>query len=203
MTLSRALLITLASLSLGACKTADGLVSDIGTSLNLDSGTSPYATPDVAVAHSNDPCPQVQIVDELSALSEFSSAKNTSEDNLVSRVNLQHVESACSFQTDQVSVDMKMAFESALGPKGKLRSNDIPFFSYPFFIAVADPEGIIMAKEVFSASMTYARNEKTHTHYENMRQLIPMPRREDARRHKVLLGLQLDPAQLAYNRKNM
>ena len=96
-----------------------------------------------------------------------------------------------------------MAFESTLGEKGKLRKNDKPFFSYPFFVAVTDPKGVIMAKEIFSASMTYDRNEDSHTYYESMRQLIPLDRKSSAKRHKVLLGFQLDPAQLKYNRQNM
>ena len=201
--LPRALLLCAACIGLSACQTADGLVSDISSTFNLDRSSSPYAISDVEVAKTNDPCPQVHIVDELSSLSEFASVGNTSERNLISRVNLQQVESSCSFQNNQVSVDLKMAFESTLGEKGKLRKNDKPFFSYPFFVAVTDPKGVIMAKEIFSASMTYDRNEDSHTYYESMRQLIPLDRKSHAKRHKVLLGFQLDPAQLKYNRQNM
>jgi len=114
---SRTLLLCVACIGLSACETADGLVSDISGAFNLDGSRSPYAVSDVEVAKVNDPCPQVHIVDELSSLSEFASAGNTAESNLISRVSLQQVESACSFQNDQVSVDLKMAFESILGEK--------------------------------------------------------------------------------------
>lgn len=203
MTFSKYLLLCLSASTLAACQTADGFVADIADTFNLSGNSSPYAISDVEVAKTKDPCPQVKIVDELSSLSEFASPGNTSEPNLISRVNLQQVESTCSFQNDQVSVDLKMAFESTLGAKGRLRSSDKPFFSYPFFVAVTDPQGIIMAKEVFSASMTYEKGEESHVYFETMRQLIPLDREENAKRHQVLLGFQLDPAQLKYNRANM
>lgn len=204
MKLSKYLLLCLSATTLAACQTADGFVADFSDTFNMQGGgSSPYAISDVEVAKSNDPCPRVSIVDELSSLSEFASPGNTSESNLISRVNLQQVESTCSFQNDQVSVDLKMAFESTLGEKAKVRATDKPFFSYPFFVAVTDPKGIIMAKEVFSASMTYEKGEDSHNYYETMRQLIPIDRKSNAKRHQILLGFQLDPAQLKYNRANM
>ena len=204
MKLSKYLLLCLSATTLAACQTADGFVADFADTFNMQGGgSSPYAISDVEVAKSNDPCPRVSIVDELSSLSEFASPGNTSESNLISRVNLQQVESTCSFQNDQVSVDLKMAFESTLGEKAKVRATDKPFFSYPFFVAVTDPKGIIMAKEVFSASMTYNKGEDSHNYYETMRQLIPIDRKSNAKRHQILLGFQLDPAQLKYNRANM
>lgn len=197
------LLLCLSAGTLAACQTADGFVADVAETFNVQGGSSPYAISDVEVAKSDNPCPRVRIVDELSSLSEFASPSNTSESNLISRVNLQQVESTCSFQKDQVSVDLKMAFESRLGEKAKVHATDQPFFSYPFFVAVTDPRGIIMAKEVFSASMTYLKGEQSHVYYENMRQLIPLEREENAKRHQILLGFQLNPAQLQYNRANM
>ena len=203
MTFSKYLLLCLSASTLAACQTTDGFVADIADTFNLSGGSSPYAISDVEVAKTKDPCPQVKIVDELSSLSEFASPGNTAESNLISRVNLQQVQSTCSFQSDQVSVDLKMAFESTLGEKARVRATDQPFFSYPFFVAVTDPKGIIMAKEVFSASMTYEKDEDSHVYFETMRQLIPLDREENAKRHQVLLGFQLDPSQLQYNRANM
>lgn len=199
----RYLLLCAATLGLAACQTADGLVADVSEAFSLNGGSSPYATSEVELAKSNDPCPQVQIVDELSSFSEFDSPDATSEERLVSRVTLNQVESSCTIQGDQAIVDLKLAFLGSLGPKAKKNSNDKPFFSYPFFVAVTDPKGIIMAKEVFGASMTYERDEKTHDYFENLRQIIPVRTQDSAKRYKVLLGFQLDAKQLKYNRKYM
>ena len=148
----------------------------------------------------DDGCPTVQIVDELSSLSEFTGSTRT-EPNLISRVNLNQVESSCAFIDGQIALDLRLAFEGALGPKAKKSSSDKPLFSYPFFVAVTNPSGVILAKEIFSASMTYERNEDSHTYFENMRQLIPISDRENAHRYKVMLGFQLSEEQLKYNRK--
>lgn len=131
MKFSKYLLLCLSATTLAACQTADGFVADFADTFNMGGGSSPYAISDVEVAKTKDPCPQVKIVDELSSLSEFASPSNTSESNLISRVNLQQVQSTCSFQSGQVSVDLQMAFESTLGDKGRVRSTDKPFSPTP------------------------------------------------------------------------
>ena len=199
-----ALLLGLSTITLSACQTLEGAWQDINapfqerqSSLDLPQNRA------IAPAAAASPCPEIEIVDELSSMSEFEPANKTEPENLVSRVNLKQVESTCRFSDDYVAVDLKLAFESSLGAKAKLRKNDKPFFSYPFFVAVADPDGYVLAKEIFGASMTYERNEESHTYFEKMRQLIPINRKEDARHFKVMLGFQLDESQLDYNRENM
>jgi len=145
-------------------------------------------------------CPQVEIVEELSSLSEFTDMVAPEPKNLLSRVDMGLLESKCEHGDGEVIVDLKLVFESILGPKATRTVRDRPFFSYPFFIAVTGPKGDIMAKEVFSASMTYNLREDSHTYYESLRQIIPVPSKHQASLHKVLIGFQLNQAQLNYNR---
>lgn len=147
-------------------------------------------------------CPSVTIVDELSSLTEFEGFNGAQTEDLTSQVFMTKVSSGCNHNERNVTVDLKLEFKGMLGPGAKVQDNDKPFFSYPFFIAVLNEKDEILAKEVFSASLTYARNEDTHTYYESMRQIIPI---ESGRPggHKVLVGFQLTQDQLAYNRQNM
>lgn len=196
--------LALLCLGLGGCQTLETMKSDFSSAMN-DQKPPPgheIITED-GISMSSNPCPLVQIVDELSSLSEFSPADSTSTDNLVSRVTLSQVDSACSFKGNLVSVDLKLAFEGVLGAKAKINKNDKPYFAYPFFLAVTDPKGVVLAKDVFAASMTYDRADSTHTYYEKLRQLIPIQSREQAASFKIMIGFQLDYDQLKYNRRNM
>lgn len=206
MKLSGLCLLSFAILTLGGCRTLDALSNDIDNTFNLPANTQSKETltaqGGLQQAEIN-PCPSVQIVDELSSLSEFTPSNKAEENNIISRVDLSQANSSCSFEGDLAVVDMTLVFQGMLGPKAKLNSSDKPFFSYPFFVAVTDPFGVVLAREVFSASMTYERNEKNHTYYEKLRQLIPIRARTQASRYKIMIGFQLDPVQLDYNRANM
>lgn len=197
--------------SLSACRTIEGFSEDVNSAFGNRTAAQAMDGGDILSAHAgapasgirtDNPCPEVQIVDELSSISEFSPPSASFTENLISRADLSHAESFCTFQDKLAIVDLKLVFDAALGPQGRASGNK-NFFSYPFFIAVTDPKGVVLAKEVFSASMNFEAGQATHRYHENLRQLVPIRTREQARRFKILMGFQLSPAQLAYNRANM
>lgn len=148
-------------------------------------------------------CPNIQIVDELSQLNEFRTEKRQRRNELVSSVTLIHTGTSCTYEKGYIAVDIELEFHSHLGPRGKTYREDQPFFAYPFFVAVSDNDGHMLAKEIFAASVTYERDASAHVYYENLRQLIPIQRKKDVYKYDILLGFQLSQAQLEYNRANM
>jgi len=191
-----------ALIGLNACQTLDALQSDV---YDLSQGTVPVAN--VVTGSSErllaNPCPQVEIVDDLSSISDFTSPKRQKKDSLISRVDIKSAESTCKLASKSAIVDLKVMFNGLLGQKGRAKSTGKPFFSYPFFIAVTSPSGQVMAKEIFAASLTYDTNENTHLYSENLRQIIPITSKKHANQYRILIGFQVTPDQLAYNRKHM
>ncbi len=187
---------------LGGCQTTDAMHEDVS---NLTSGNMPLSgmTSGTAEGLLESPCPQVEIVDDLSSISDFSDPQKQAKNQLISRVDLKSAESSCKLASKSVTVDLKLIFEGKLGPKGRQNASDKPFFSYPFFIAVTSPGGNIMAKEIFAASMTYGAKEDTHAYFEKLRQIIPIKNKDLANRYRILIGFQVTPDQLAYNREHM
>ncbi len=185
-----------------SCQTLDSLKDDLSS---LD--TAHYATAEVIGGSSEillqSPCPKVTIVDDLSSISDFLNPNNTTKENLVSRVDLKSAESTCKLGSKSAIIDLKLIFNGTLGAKGRDISSNKPFFSYPFFVAITTPSGKIMAKEIFAASLTYDHQQNTHSYFENLRQIIPIKSKSLAKRYKVLIGFQLTPNQLAYNREHM
>ncbi len=194
------ILLSAALLTLPACDTVDRLMGSLDDTAR--SPESHLVREPTSNALIND-CPDVKIVDELSMLTEFTNAAMPDDSNTISRAHVSMGESTCTYTERSVTMDVKLVFDSELGPRAKVKDSDTPFVSYPFFVAVTDEDGRILAKEVFAASMTYASNEKTHTYTENIRQVVPLRRREDGRDHKVLIGFQLTAEQLAFNRRFM
>lgn len=141
-------------------------------------------------------CPETEIVQELSGYSDFVSTQYLAEDQLISRAHISAIDSTCSYNPRSVQVDLKLTFEGTVGPMGQGRSE----YTYPFFVAITGPGGKILAKEVFSASMDYSGGSYK-TYQENMRQIIPLSDPEKGMQHKILIGFQLGPEQLDYNRK--
>lgn len=193
---------TLAIFTLSACQTLDAMQSDFN---EVSHGTfeTAQAVTDPTGHLLASPCPQVEIVDDLSSLSDFESPKTQNKENLISRVDLRSAESSCKLASKSAVVDLKLFFNGQLGAKGRIKPSDKPFFSYPFFVAVTAPSGKIMAKEIFAASLTYAANEDAHVYNEVLRQIIPINSKSEASRYKILIGFQVTPDQLAYNRAHM
>ncbi|MGH1456915.1 MAG: hypothetical protein ACRBDI_09055 [Alphaproteobacteria bacterium] len=189
-------------LLLGACEPMDDFKSDLD---DLSAGKVTYSnmSQDPSERLLESPCPQVEIVDDLSSISDFTNPQKQNKANLVSRVDLRSAESTCKLASKSAVVDLKLIFDGKLGTKGRANKSDKPFFSYPFFVAVTSPSGKIMAKEIFAASLTYPPNETSHTYYEKLRQIIPIKGKDQARYYKILIGFQVTPDQLNYNRTHM
>jgi len=190
------------ALLLNACQTWEGLrddAYDVAEGNIYVAGATGH-TPEKLL---RSPCPQVEIVDDLSSISDFSNPRRQDKKNLISRVDLKSAESTCKLSSKTAIIDLKLLFNGKLGPKGRKTASERPFFSYPFFVAVTTPSGKIMAKEIFAASITYAANEDQHTYFENLRQIVPIKSKNQASNYRVLIGFQVTPDQLGYNREHM
>lgn len=195
--------ISVCLLSLTACETVEGLKEDIASIdfSNLGTAASVKQQEKQSNFLVDGNCPEVNIVDELSMLNEFSAGNTTKSSNLISSVRMNEAQSTCEFGERSVTVDLKLAFDGMLGAKGRSTSKEKPFFSYPFFVAVTSPSGKILAKEIFAASMTYDVGETEQRYFETLRQIIPADSRAQGSRYKIMIGFQLAEKQLTYNRR--
>ena len=187
---------------LGACQTYEGLKDDFAR-IDLSSFT-PAVSQTPEDKHSNflvdGDCPRIEVVDELSMLSEYNDPKDRVQNERISGIEIVRADSTCQYDERSVTVDLKLTFNGTLGPQGKTSPADTPFFSYPYFVAVTSSDDKILAKEIFAASMTYAAGENTKTYHETLRQIIPAENRTQGSRYKIMVGFQLTKEQLTENR---
>lgn len=202
------LILTIAALSLSACQTLESAfdtAGDIAENFTEDAfgdRIKPTTKGDLALSFANT-CPKITIVKELSTIHEFAENEKPSEDSLISKAHMTQEQTSCVTEENNLIINMQIAIKSELGEKAKIRKNDKPFFAYPFFVAVADAKGFVLAKEVFAAPVTFNRNETEHDYYENIRQIIPMRKGRMQDNINIYLGFQLNDRQLSYNRSNI
>lgn len=184
------------TLALPACEALEGVKQDFDA-LNLSSPAQQGRSEKLL---SLGACPHVDIVEELSSLHDFGNQTNAQDHNLISTVQMRESSNSCFYEKKSVTIDLELAFDGALGPRGRLKDSDKPSLSYPFFVAITDGGGTILAKEIFSVSLVYGPEQNTQTAIEKLRQIIPVPSKQKGASYKILTGFQLSQDQLAYNR---
>lgn len=183
-------------ITLAACQTMRGVEEDIGS---IGSSASLSADQDSSQKLIGS-CPVVEIVQDLAVYSDFAPPGETAPGDLVSSVGMSRSATSCAANKRSVTVDIQLAFDAVLGPRGRMSAGAKPFFTYPYFVAVTDPSGKIMAKEIFAASFSFEAGEEQHHHQETLRHIIPLENPANVSNYRVLIGFQLTPDQLEYNR---
>jgi hypothetical protein len=144
-------------------------------------------------------CPDVRIVSDLNQVHQFNDGRQPDQQDSVSSIWMKDIKENCTIGSKNISIDMTLAFEGTIGPKGKSRNTDKPSFAYPYFVAITNNQGNIVAKEVFAVTLSYENGQTHETKVEKVRQVIPVTS-NDMKNYKVLVGFQLSDDELAYNR---
>ncbi len=147
-------------------------------------------------------CPQATVRPDLTRLVEFYNPSKTDESSKLSEVTIVGVQNTCRVENDQLVMQIDLSLTGKIGPKAKVKSSDKVSFAYPYFVAVTDQTGIVVAKEIFAASMIYGPNETQGTQEESIFQTMPFPDSANGQSYNVIVGFQLSPEQLAYNHQH-
>jgi hypothetical protein len=200
--MNKLILLSIAALlSLSACRTYEGFVDDVGA-LDIPATLPSFESTPESLSYDMH-CPAVEVVEELKFYDDFTDDAAPAESRLISRATIGNVNNACQQNVRTNTTDIKITFNGMLGPNGRSTASDKPFFSYPFFVAITAPNGMVLSKEIFAASMTYPPGTNQQTYHENLRLIIPIEKPVHDKRQKILIGFQLTPDQLAYNRERI
>ena len=145
------------------------------------------------------PCPPIVIDPQLQTATEFYDMEKTSKENEVSRVVIAGTQSRCDRDSEYLTMEIDLEFESTLGPKARIKETDKPFFAYPYFVAVKDSDGNELAKELFAVSATYNTDDERQRMTETIKQRLPLDKNGNVPSYQIHLGFQLTEEQLFYN----
>lgn len=104
----------------------------------------------------------------------------------------------CSFdKPGEAEMEIAISFLAERGPKGvALREQPLPYF-----IAVLSPDETVLQRAAFSTTVDFDNAGRAFAKEEHDIR-VPVPTREAAGAYKVVVGFQLTPEQLAFNREN-
>lgn len=146
-------------------------------------------------------CPTVKLVDDLKNVVQFVDMANPAPATEVSRASLDDLKTSCVAKGETLSVQIDLTLGGRLGPKGRQNADDRASFAYPYFVAVTNPKGEILAKEIFAASVAYPPGQNAATQVETITQTVPREKDPEApSTYSILVGFQLSDEQLGYNR---
>lgn len=138
-------------------------------------------------------CPQVLIVDEASRLTLHAPGEGRDLRDVGFDAGIDAVDWRCEFHTEENRVDVEIRFgvRAMRGPAA-----DGPAGRFPYFVAVADPLGDVLAKRTFAIEIEFPGNAAEIGHVETIVQKLPYDRIADASKHTIYIGFQLTAEQL-------
>lgn len=138
-------------------------------------------------------CPQVLIVEEASDLTLYTPGEGRDMLDVRFGVGIQAVEWVCEFYADENKVDVEVRF-GMRALRGPAAEGSVARF--PYFAAVADPQGNILAKQVFAIDIEFPGNAIEIGHIEAVFQRLRYTSIAEASKYTIYLGFQLTPEQL-------
>jgi hypothetical protein len=177
------LLLLASALSLSACGSDDN--AKHGDDAKADEKAAEHKKAEAAKAAPI--CPQVAIVRGLDVLRDYGDEKPDPQ-QLTSAAKLLGIEGDCEYRKDGIDVAFHLNMAAARGPRlGGLHA------SFPFFVAVVDPDGQVLNKNQMTADVNFSSDEKIANHNEAVHVFIPLAKSKKAAGpyYRVLAGFQL------------
>ncbi len=199
-------LFALLALTLGGCSTMEGLGNDLESGWQTVSGSVAKLVDPIVEAKKKLPvydgtCPAIAVRPDLANIVDFYNPSNPDPATKVSEAKIIGVKNTCRVENDAMVMQIDLSLTGATGQKARVKPTDKPSFAYPYFIAVTDGTGTVLAKEIFAASLIYGSNQNESSQIETIFQNMPFPDASIGQVYNVVVGFQLTPDQLAYNNK--
>lgn len=142
-------------------------------------------------------CPSVLIVEDAAALTLFSPGGGRDLTDIVATARFGPFEGQCDYFDDRVDVRLELLIVAERGPA---LTGDRVVVEY--FVSILDPQDRIMVKREFPVELGFASASLSQAaSREVLVQSIPLADLGTAAEHEILIGFQLDPAQLDFNRR--
>jgi len=144
------------------------------------------------------PCPGVSILRDASEVTLFAEGRGQDLTDVVYRASIERVESNCDYTRAGYTVTSTVVARlvATRGPAAQASEETLMYF-----VAVVDKDEKVLARELFDSTFTFQANQRQAAAIEEIEQIIPI--RGDLRGldYEVLVGLQLTPKQLEFNRQ--
>ena len=173
------LIVALAALALAGCNTL-GLTDE-----TKDGGTTLY------------PCPSVGVLEGTDHVT-FVTGAGTDLTDVVAKAEIGKVVSNCKYNLDESTITVDIAFDglAELGPAATSRA-----LTLQTYVAVTRRFNTFDKKQVYEVPVTFEAGRRQMSFVKTVEgTILPYGGSADGRIYQILIGFQLTPEQLAYNR---
>lgn len=143
-------------------------------------------------------CPVVGVPRETATLTRFRDGPGRDLTDVVFDVGVRNAKVDCKYSSSGVAIDLGVLFAAERGPAATTRTATVPYF-----IAIVDPDRNILAKEVFSTTLTFPPNVSQTAVADQTEETIPLPKNKSAEAYGIVVGMQLTPDEIEYNRNKI
>ena len=140
-------------------------------------------------------CPSVAIVRDAAEVTRFREGSGRDLTDVTGRAVLADYTGGCTPREDRVTVDLNLVLAAEQGPASQAGTAD-----YRYFVAIADAAGDILAKQEFDTTVAFPAGQRRAGTVEELTQTIPLEDGATPADYQILVGFQLTPEQLDYNR---
>lgn len=139
-------------------------------------------------------CPRASIISDGATVTKFREGTGRDLTDVVAQGEIVDVAVECDYDRRGVDVALQVAIAAQRGPADRTRVAD-----FDYFVAVADPQRNILAKEVFRVRFQFQTQGRTGT-IEDIEPRIPLKNRADGVEYQIIVGFQLTPEEIDWNR---
>jgi hypothetical protein len=162
------------------------LVAGCDTLRSIDFSPEPELPP---------PCPRAVVGEGAGRLTRFDgSGKDPT--NVVFEAEIVDLAGSCLYDDEEIEVDLQIQIVAGRGPAA---ADDSARFNY--FVAIANTDKAILAREAFDAVIDLSGNQTRNEIVEEIEQTIPIPEGGSGGNLVIVVGLEMTPEELEFNRQ--
>jgi hypothetical protein len=141
-------------------------------------------------------CPRVTVVRDAAEVTQFREGGGRDMTDVKSRAAVVDFTGGCEYDRNGVTVNLNLVLGAERGPAASHDKSG----TYRYFVAITDPAGQIVAKQEFDTTIDFSPNVGRGGSVEELSQQIPLENGASGASYEVLVGFQLAPADLEFNR---
>jgi hypothetical protein len=141
------------------------------------------------------PCPRAVVGDNAGRLTRFSAAGEDPAD-IVFEAEVADLAGSCVYNDNSIEVDLQIQLIAGRGAAG---TEDKAKFNY--FVAVARTDKTVLSRDGFDTSIDLPTDKTRGQTVEELEQTIPLAEGETGANFVIVVGIEMTPEELEFNRK--
>jgi hypothetical protein len=141
-------------------------------------------------------CPSAEIAPDLDAIAQFPPGSSHAASDIQLGGKIRAVNTTCDKEKSGIASELNINFFAARNTP-QLRRIDLPYF-----VAIADNTGTILAKQTFTVSAQFPGTQNFVDFNEKITTHLPVRNAAMGDSYAIIVGFQLSAEELAFNREH-